>query len=49
MQSLMKMTKCGVTEDIYCLEENFAQFLLTEICTHFGVMGFSLTATMSSL
>lgn len=33
---------------IYYLGENFALSLLTEICTHFGVLEFSLTATMSS-
>lgn len=48
MQRLMKTTKCGITENIYYLGENFALSLLTEICTRFGIMEFSLNATTSS-
>lgn len=49
MRSLMMATKHGINRKrIYYSGENFALSLLTEICTYFGIMEFSLTATMSS-
>lgn len=48
-QSLMKTPKCdAISKHIYYLVEHFVLSLLTEICTNFGIMEFSLTATMPS-
>lgn len=48
-QGLMRTPKRDVTaKHMYYLVENFVLSLLTETCTNFGIMEFSLTTAVSS-